>query len=144
MKRSILALMAVAIMAPMVAGADQIIDVSHLPKSAQTFIRTHFSDAKISIVSVDPELTDKTYEVLFTDGRSVEFDRKGEWKEVDCKRFEVPAGIIPEPIRRHVAGSHPDNFVKEISRDWRGYEVSLNNGLDLDFNTKYQLVRYDD
>ncbi len=144
MKRTLLTLLAAAVMVPLTACADKIIDVSKLPRPAQNFIREHFSDAKISIVSVDPDPTEKTYEVLFTDGRSIEFDRRGEWKSVDCERTPVPAGIIPGPIRDHVAANHPDNFVDEISRDWRGYEVSLNNGPELDFNTEFVLVRYDD
>lgn len=128
---------------PALAADDRPITVAELPAAAQQFIKTHFADTKVSYAQVDG-MIDKEYTVIFVDGSKVEFTRNGEWDDVKCKHAEVPAAIIPQQIRYFVAQNHPGQKITSIERSRNGYDLELSNGLDLDFNKQFQLVKMDD
>lgn len=126
------------------AGNDKPITVAQLPKKAQEFLDTHFREVKVSFSKVDNELFDKSYEVFFVNGGKVKFNKQGDWKEVECKYDQVPSGIVPEEIAAFIRERHPKNSVVEIERDRRSFDVKLNNGLEIQFDRKFNLIRYDD
>ena len=130
--------------APVLAGNDRIITVGELPAASQQFIATHFKGVEVSYAKVDEEWFDKEYKVVFVDGSKVEFVKNGDWKEVDCKYGEVPAALVPKPIRDCVSGRFAGHRIICIERDRRGYEVELDNGLDLEFDSDFRLVDIDD
>ena len=130
--------------APVFASDERPIDVSELPARARQFIETHFADAKVSYATVDGQLLDKEYEVVFTDGRKVEFAKNGEWEQVDAKRGSFPMSVLPQSIHTYLRQNHPDTPVSKIDRDRRGYEVELRNGLELDFDRNGRLLKIDD
>lgn len=126
------------------ALADRPITLDKLPEAAQTFIKTHFASSQLLYAKVDDDLFNNDYKVVFSDGVSVEFAANGEWKEVETKRGEVPAAIVPQMIRDQVASQFPAARIESIDRDRRGYEVGLSNGLELKFDRQYNLVEIDD
>lgn len=126
------------------AGNDKPISEDKLPAAAREFIAKHFQGSEISLATVDRELRDTTYEVFFTNGNKVEFDRKGQWKDIDCKYSRVPESAVPQEINSHISTSHQGLYVKEIDRDKRDYEVKLSNGLELKFDLSFRLIGYDD
>ena len=73
------------------ADNDKPIEVSQLPAKAQTFIKTYFKDHKVAMAKLESGMFYKSYDVVFTNGEKVEFDKSGEWKEVRCRQSEVPA-----------------------------------------------------
>ena len=145
MKRIILSL-AVLMMAAgtAFAGNDKPITVDELPVAAKQFITTYFPDVKVSYAKLEKELFSKSYEVVFANGNKLEFNSKGEWKDVDCKFAEVPEGIVPQQIKKHVTANHEEAKIVEIERDRRDYEIKLSNGLELKFNMKFNLIDIDD
>ena len=106
-------------------------------------ISANFDPAKISIINFDKDDSDRDYEINFSDGSSVSFDRNGNWEEI-----YVPTGVsstlIPEKIYTYVSDNHPDNFIVEIDKDKHDIEIELNNSLDLVFDLQHNFVRYDD
>lgn len=130
--------------APAFAGNDRPIAVGELPAAAQQFIKTYFSGVEVSFAKVDEGLFDKDYKVVFVDGSKVEFAKNGEWKDVDCKYGEVPAGIVPQQIVDYVAKHQPGRKIRSIDRDRRDYEVELDNSLDLKFDLRFNLIDIDD
>ena len=76
-----------------VADNDKPIAVSQLPAVSQQVIKSHFAGKKVAMAKQETGLLDKNYEVVFTSGEKVEFDKKGNWKEIDCKLSAVPANI---------------------------------------------------
>lgn len=116
---------------------------SQLPQKAQTFLSTHFPDSKISLTRKEIDVTELNYDVIFTDGCKVEFDRKGNWTEVDCISHPLPVGIVPEAIENVVKAHYPDAKVVKIERDFREFDVKLNNRVELTFNKKMQLIDID-
>ena len=67
------------------ADDDKPIQVTQMPQLAQQFIKQHFSDSKVALAKMESDFLYKSYEVIFTNGNKVEFDKKGNWEEVDCK-----------------------------------------------------------
>ena len=72
------------------ADDDKPIQVTQMPQLAQQFIKQHFSDSKVALAKMESDFLYKSYEVIFTNGNKVEFDKKGNWEEVDCKHTSVP------------------------------------------------------
>lgn len=125
---------------PVMADNDRVITFDQLPAQAQALLKKHFADKVPLIVTVDWD----DYKVVYQSGEKVEFNKKGEWKEFDCKVSNVPTELIPEPIKTNVKTTFPGAIIIKLSRDRRGYEAKLNNGLELEYNKKFQIVDIDD
>ena len=126
------------------AGNDKPIQVSEMPKAAQLFIKNHFADLSVAMAKVETDFLDKNYDVVFTNGNKVEFDKKGNWTNVDCEHTQVPVAILPEAIRQYVAKNYPDAKVLKIEvTDRKGYDVELSNGFELEFDKRMNLIDVD-
>ncbi|MEG1621848.1 MAG: PepSY-like domain-containing protein [Alistipes sp.] len=126
------------------AGGDRPIQLEQLPAVAKQFIQAHFATAKVAIVKESKEWMDKDFEVVFTNGDKIEFDKKGAWTEVECNQGQVPVAIIPQQISAHVATTYPNVWITSIEQSPKGYKVDLSNKLDLKFNEKFALMKIDD
>ncbi len=93
---------------------------------------------------MEKELLDRTYEIIFANGDKVEFDKRGDWKEVSCPSSTVPSHIVPRPIRANLLKRYPKAGILKIERDSDGYEVKLDNWLELTYNTEFQLTDIED
>ncbi len=125
------------------ADNDRPIQASRLPEPAQRFIERHFPDRTIALAKEETEFLQKSYEVIFTDGCQVEFDGKGDWKQVECKSSAVPAAVIPAPILEYVKTHHPDASVVKIEKERREYEAKLSDRVELTFDSKFNLIDID-
>lgn len=120
-------------------------DTKRLPEAARKFISTYFVRAQVSHIKIESELFQtKKYEVLLTDRTEIDFDRKGEWLEVDCDEAPVPMGIIPAYVTEYLKSHYPDAYVQKIERKRREVEVNLSNDWSLTFNAKGELIKVDD
>lgn len=126
------------------ADNDKPITVEQLPAPAQEFIRQHFSDLKVAYAKQDSEWFDRNYEVFFVNGNKVEFSKNGQWSEVNCKHSELPAGVVPVEIQNYVATHFSERKMVKMDRDSRDYEVELDNGFEIKFDLRYNLIGYDD
>ncbi len=129
----------------MVAKAeDRPIQFEQLPQPAKDFVRKHFNEADVVLVTMDKEVFSTTYDVKLQNGISIDFDKSGRWKEVDGNHLALPAAIIPEKIATFVSSKHTSATIVKIARNKRFYEVELNNDLDLIFDLKTMAFkRYD-
>lgn len=146
MKRIILFAVSVLVLGLSAAKADndRVITKEKLPAAAQRFVNEHFGSLKISYVKEERDLFERNYEVVFTDGTKVEFLRNGNWKEVDCRYGEVPAVLVPEPVRKYISENYPNEKVLRIDRDRHDYEVKLSNRLELTFDRNFNIIDIDD
>lgn len=127
-----------------VSCKDVIITADKLPATAQTFIKEYFPGSDISYAKKDKELTKTTYEVVLQDGTEIDFDSKGQWDKVDCKRAAVPAMLIPDAIATYVQTNFPGQTIVKIDKELFGYEIELLNDLELKFDKNGRLVNIDD
>ncbi len=122
---------------------DSIIDDTRLPDEAQSFISTYFSATNVVTVMKEGSGLFTEYDVVLADGTKLSFNRNGEWTDVDCGNSAVPAGIVPEEISAKVTELYPNCLIVDIERDSEGYEVELDNGVDLSFSKKFALKEVD-
>lgn len=125
------------------ADNDKAIRIDQLPNQAKQFISQYFGSSKVAVAKIEKDFFDKNYDVIFTDGNKVEFNKEGVWKEVDCKYSIVPSAIIPNTIRTYVSSNYANAKVVKIERDKRDYEVKLDSGMKLTFDLKFNLIDID-
>lgn len=125
------------------AGNDKPIKFEQLPATAKEMINTHFSGVQLSFAKEESEIFDKSYEIIFVNGNKIEFDKNGNWKEIDCKYTEVPESVIPSVILNHVRNTYGGVRIVSIEKYKKGYEVELANGLELKFNKQFELIDID-
>lgn len=129
---------------PAMADDDKPIDVSTMPAKAQQFISKYFPGHKVAVAKQEGVLLLKSYDVIFINGDKLEFDRSGNWTNVECKYTLVPDGITPAPIDKFIKESYPQAKIKAIEKDDRHYDVELDNKIDLKFNSSFKLIKIDD
>ena len=144
MKKSIffvLALvMSICLPLTLMADNDQVISFDRLPATAQAMLKQNFADKTPLVITADWD----DYKVMYTNGDKVEFDKKGNWRDIECKTSQVPAALIPAQIVANVNATFPGATITEIDQDRRGYSVKLSNGLELEYNRSFQIVELDD
>ena len=126
------------------ADNDRVITKDALPAKAQQFVNAHFASVKISYIKEDRDFFDHNYELVFADGSKIEFGRKGEWVEVDCRYNSVPQAIVPDAIKAYVKSNFPDVKILEIERKRGNHEVKLSNKLELIFDKNMKIKGIDD
>ena len=127
----------------LISCSDRIIPSEKLPAAAQSFLKEYFPDSPISYVKKEADLT-PTYEVVLQNGTEIEFNKKGEWDNIDCKRLAVPAALIPAAISEYVNANFPGQSIVKIDRETYGHEIEMANGLELKFDKKGKLLHIDD
>jgi hypothetical protein len=106
-------------------------------------VKEYFPDSPISYVKKEADLT-PTYEVVLQNGTEIEFNKKGQWDNIDCKRLAVPAALIPAAISEYVNANFPGQSIVKIDRETYGHEIEMANGLELKFDKKGKLLHIDD
>ena len=122
---------------------DRPISYDELPADAQLFITTHFANEELSHIILDRDVISVDYNVTLLSGTKLEFNSRGEWKEVDMRNGSVPQEIIPQAIAEYVEKNYPNRTITEIKRNHTYTEVGLKGGLELTFNRDYKLVDVD-
>ncbi len=144
MKKIVFLLVCLFSMTMVKADNNKPIEMNQLPAKAQTFITTYFKNQKVALITQETGLFYKSYDVVFASGEKLEFDKSGDWTEVQCKTGEVPTGIIPEAILKYVKTNYPEAKILSIEHDSEGYEIKLSNRLEIKFNNKFQVIDIDD
>lgn len=122
-----------------------------LPEKAQTFLSTYFSGDAVASQKKDD---DGEYEVILTSGIEIDFNSQGAWLNVDGK-FEngqykaLPEAFLttelPATLLTFVTANYPDKEIIEVDKEFKnntlaGYEIDLNGGVELDFDTNGNLI----
>ena len=82
-------------------------NVSELPAKAQTVLNQHFKHQNVALVRVETGITNKTYDVILQNGTKLEFDKRGNVIEIDCKQgAAVPGKLIPQAISKYLQNNY--------------------------------------
>ena len=144
MKRIIALILSLSVFALSAKADDKPIDYEQLPVAAKSFIHSDFPSLSISFITRDADLLDTTYDVHFTNGLKLEFNSKGEWKEISNATALIDTKYIPKEILASIASRWPDAGIKKIERYRQGYEIELTNRLELKYDKHFRLVEIDD
>lgn len=143
--KKILMLGLVAVAGVFAAKADTYSrDVNTLPQAARLTLSNNFK-AKVSVIKIDKDLGRVSdYEVVLTDGTEIQFDRDGNWKEIEMPVNKgVPEKFLPKEINNYIKDNHKGEKVVGLEKERSGFEVTLSNDLDLKFDRNGNFVRYD-
>ena len=141
MKIYLIALVSVLVL-PACAERDRIITLNDLPTNAQEFLKK-FSHKEIAVIKMEREGLSKEYDVVFSDGSSVEFNAGGYWKEVNYRHSAVPTDIIPTQINDFVKKNYTGADIVQIERSRHNYEIELSNKMDIKFDKKFRVTDID-
>ena len=125
------------------AGNDKPINVNELPAKAQTLLSKHFKGQKVMLATIESGVVSRSYDVVLRNGTKLEFDKKGNLTEIDCKQGIVPSQLIPQPIKNYLKENYRGEAVRKIELNKKEYEVELTNGIDQTFNKHFQLIDID-
>lgn len=125
-----------------IAGDGYVVGIQQLPAGAQEVMTKCFADRTILTILKERD----EYEVIFNNGEKIEFNKKGEWTEVSCHTTQVPDILIPDPIKARIKADFANSKIVKIDRSSNGkkYEVKLNNGLEVEFDKKFNVIKVDD
>ena len=123
---------------------DRMIPVSQLPATVKTFVANNFPGKNIAYAEKDVEFGGTKYEVRLNDGAKIEFDKKGNWDNVDCNTYAVPAALVPASIAQYVKANFPGTTIVKIDKERHGYDIELSNDIELKFNKSGALIGMDD
>jgi len=148
MKKTLFIFSAALLLMAVACGAssrdsEEVISFDQLPSPARTFIETNFSGSQPSVIIKDVDGRKVEYEVKFSDGREVDFNKEGEWKDVDCERQEVPSAIVPAQIASEAAAKFPDAKIVKIKKEKTHWEIELSNDVEIEFNPDYSVRKVD-
>lgn len=119
-------------------------DKSVLPTVSRSFLNDNFSGMDISHIKIESNLFGtKGYDVILTNGVNVEFDKNGQWKEIEARHASVPLNILPTVMADYIRTNFPDNHIVSADKDTREYEVKLNTGLELKFDLRGNFKKFD-
>lgn len=120
-------------------------DASQLPSISRQFITKYFGNTEIAHIVIEKNMFRVTgYEVFLTNGVDVEFDRSGTWTEVDGNHNEIPKALIPDEISNYISRNYALNKIASIERESYGFQIKLNNGIELIFDRRGKFKRIDD
>jgi hypothetical protein len=126
------------------ADNDRPIQVNQLPQEAQTLIQQHFANLKVALAKQESGIIEKTYDVIFTDGTKIEFDRNGRWTEISCQpNAVVPAALVPTQVTEYINKNYSQTQVRKIERERKRCEVELTNKVELTFDQQYRIIDVD-
>ena len=126
------------------SAQDTLIRSNELPKNAQQHLRKAFGSQRI--VQAEKETTlgvVKDYKAILANGTEVEFERNGQWKEMENKKAGIPYNAMPAAISNYLKRNYARVLVEKIEKENRGYKVDLSNGLELEFDSKGKFLRID-
>ena len=121
-------------------AADEVIDFEQLPQNAQLLIKDNFNNLTVARVTFDADLDDNNYEVVLSDSSTIEFDKEGNWTEIECEDCAVPANLVPEAITKYVAEKYSDAIIKKIEKEATTTKVTLSNETEIEFNDNFEVI----
>ena len=120
-------------------------DTLQLPVVARQFIAKHFAGVGVSHIKIEKEFWEgNQYDVILTNGFELDFNDKGEWKEIDGQRVAVPESVLPVKIQEYVQQNFPGISVISIEKERDGFDIKLSDKRELKFNKSQKFVRFDD
>ena len=117
-------------------------------KVINDFVRAYFPDTEV-IANIkdglDRDVTLSDYTQIGVDGNLF---GKLEWDEVDCRHASlstaVPAALVPVEISNYVNRINGGQSITKIAKDNLGWDIELSNGIEIEFDKRFNVVDFDD
>ena len=126
-----------------VAAEDSEIAFDKLPEKAQKVVLKAFPDVTVKKVEMERRASLIQYEVKMAGGAKLQFSKDGSLTECECTKGAVPDVLVPAKIREILAKEFPGREIRRFEHDSKLYELLLDNGDELSFNSSYRLIDID-
>ena len=117
-------------------------------KVINDFVRAYFPDTEVIANIKDGLDRDVTLSDYTQIGFSGNLFGNLKWEEVDCRHASlsttVPASLVPVEITNYVNRIHGSQSITKISKDNRGWDIELSNGIEIEFDKRFNVVDFDD
>ena len=128
---------------------DEDLAPEDLPASIRDFVTTYFSDA--SIAEAERE-NNGNYEIELSNDVELIFDAAGKFLgraddngNDDSEDDDIAVSDLPQVILDYITTNYPDNSIIEAEReDDNGFEVTLDNGIELEFDSEGNFLEAED
>lgn len=115
----------------------------NMPSSIKSFLDRYYPNIPIVKYEKKTETFDGTsHEVHLNSGVKIEFDDKGDWKEL-----EDSAGVPKDLVLKEVQTYFDTNFkginIKKIERDKKSIKAELVNGSEYEFDKNGKFIKMD-
>ncbi len=144
MRKNILTLATFLLLCVTVFAQNGMTKFEQLPSNSQEFVKTYFKDYKVMYVFIDKEFADTEYKVRFEDGTEIEFNAKGEWKDISGNKNCIPTDFLIKEITDYVSTNFNNMCITDVEREFNRIKVELNDELEIEFNSKGKLISFDD
>lgn len=117
-----------------------------LPGKANSFLTASFKGSKnVKLSKVNDNLTKKEFEVILDNGIKIEFDKDGNWVEIEAVKDvgTIPSEFVPKDILDYVTEHYLGLGINSIEIEDDGYEIELTDGTDLDFDLDGVFIKVD-
>ncbi len=125
------------------AGEEKNITMNELPVKAQEFIQTHWNNVGVTHIKMEKEFSKTEYEVILANKTKIEFNKNGDWKDIENKETTIPMNVLMQPTITYIQNNYPGLGIREISKEHNHYEVKLENDLELKFDLKGNFIKID-
>ena len=123
-----------------VHGGDSIANLDKLPEVTIKYLDKYLPGYEIVRVIAD----NHDIRVWLRTGELLEFDMDGYIREIECPAG-IPASVIDERILNDVKSIDPEANIVEIDKDsFGGYDVKLDNGMDINYDVNCKRTGTDD
>ena len=128
---------------------DENIAPADLPANIRNFIATHFPGTTIEEAERE---NNGNYEIELSNDVELIFDADGKFLGLaddedndDKDDDDIDVSDLPQAILDYIATNYPDNTIIEAEReDDNTYEVTLNNGVELEFDSDGKFLNDED
>lgn len=120
---------------------EKIITQNELPQEVASYISRNFPNATVAQAVQEREGLGKSYNIILSDGISLEFNGK-EITDIKSNRA-LPDAAVPQKIRAYVTENYPGSAVTQWDTDANGQQAKLDNGIELQFNKAGNFQRID-
>ena len=136
MKKILVLLMTLVIGMGSACARDRVTsNVNELPTTARNILKTHFKNLSVNHIKIDEGFFGvDDYEVILENGTEIDFDSDGTLKEVDAGINTVPTSLIHKSISAYVSKNYKNAKIVKYEVKRYGYEVELNDGLEIKFD----------
>ena len=114
-----------------------------LHSTADLWVQTYFSSAKVEKMSLNEGDMDEMYEVKLTDGSKITFNSDGEATDFKSEKG-VPAQALPANIAAYLNTNYAGKKVMKYEKEEDEIELKLEDGTSLDFDLEGNFMKIDD
>lgn len=119
---------------------DEDLDPLELPENIQDFIEQYFPGIGIDEAELE---NNGNYKVELNNDVELIFNANGEFlgrgvdedDEYDDDDEDIDPDDLPQVVLEYIAENYPDQTIIEAEKEDDGYEVTLNNGVELEFDS---------